>query len=93
MKKLTINGIELEFDDAIEISVDGSRITIKAKPATTTIIHEHHTYPQLPMYPPTWPTWTYPGTIPYSPPGWPIITCGSGGTTGQNDITITGNLQ
>lgn len=86
MQKLTINGIDIEFDDNIELSVEGNKVTIRAKPAVTTIIHEHRQYQPLPFYPPT-PYWV-PYTVPQ--PNSPIITCG--GSTNSTVGNVVGNL-
>lgn len=79
MQKITLNGLEIEIEDGVELAIEdgGKRIVVKAKPAVV----EHHHYPAYPVFP------VYPQPViitqPYTPPaGWPTITCGTGTTSG-----------
>jgi hypothetical protein len=44
MRKITINGVEIECDDNVEIAIEGSKVTIKAAPNAngSNVVHEHH---------------------------------------------------
>jgi hypothetical protein len=41
MKRITIEGVDLECDDNCEISIEGKKVTIKAAPVER-VVHEHH---------------------------------------------------
>jgi hypothetical protein len=66
MRTIKINGFELQFDDNCEISIEGDKITVKAKPISTNEIHHWHYPPQpapfIPFVPPYQPIWIQPKT-------------------------------
>lgn len=76
MPKITINGLEIECDDNIELAIEGNKITIKAAPSEH-VVHEHHYHYQTISTPPLAPTQPWIGT-PSSPPLWPNITVSTG---------------
>ena len=43
MKKITVNGIEIEFSDGCDIVIDGNKITVKA--SRSEVIHYHQALP------------------------------------------------
>jgi hypothetical protein len=51
MRKITINGLEIECDDNVELSIEGNKLTIKAAPVDKTV-HEHHHHWNQPIMPP-----------------------------------------
>jgi hypothetical protein len=84
MRKITINGLEIECDDNVELAIEGNKITIKA---AEKVVHEHH-YHTIISTPPPNPYITQPNIgTPYSPPGWPITICS--GTPQSDDPPAT----
>ena len=53
MRKISINGLELECDDNVEISIEGTKVTVKAAPAEK-IVHEHHYHCNTTVTSPPW---------------------------------------
>lgn len=85
MRKITINSLEIECDDNVEVAIEGNKLTIKAAPVEKTV-HEHHYHHTTITSPPLAPTI---GPIgPYiGDPIYPGI--GSGGATWGNFGTAT----
>ena len=75
MHSLILNGLELQIEDGIELSVEdnGKRIVIKAKTGTPVIEHHFHHYGNG-YYPP--PVYVPPVVVPWSPSYVPPFTCG-----------------
>lgn len=92
MRKITINGVEIEVDENCEIIIDGTRVRVKAREESSERVTEHHHhhhhdhYGPLPSYPPFNPVFTpAPNLVPYSDPTMPTIIC-----TGSNAFPNTG---
>jgi hypothetical protein len=84
MQSIKVNGIEIQFEDGIEIAIEknGKRIVVKARAAQETIRlvgYPYNTMPWYPAYPPS-PSWTF--TIP-DVPQTATITCGTSSVAGN----------
>lgn len=86
MQSIKVNGIEIEFDDSLDVSIEdgGKKITVRGKQQPLQTIH---VMPQpipviVPYQPPAYPhtpTW----------PTYPIVTC-QAPTLGDNCVLTTG---
>lgn len=77
MQTIRVNGVEIQFEDGLAVSIEneGRRIVVRGRAVTEVVRFVPVPYPVAPYAPPINPIFTqpYPNTTPWTP----FITCGA----------------